>query len=89
MLADPRTISADSSGNLVLAGSDQPLRGEIVERRAAHDSSPWQLLRGRGLARWAGDAAPLDDDVAPAHDLALLGDRFGRARRRPAGAGGA
>lgn len=82
VIADPSTISGASSGNLVIAASDTPMRAEIIERRAAHDDAPWQVLRGRSLARWFGDAAPLDDDVAPVHDLALLGDLFGRARRR-------
>ncbi len=81
VIADPRTLSAQSSGNLVIAASDAPMRAEIIERRATHDDAPWQVLRGRSLSRWFGDAAPLDDDVVPSHDLALLGDLFGRARR--------
>lgn len=84
VIADPRTISAESSGNLVVAASDEPLRGELVARRAARDDAPWQVLQGRALTRWTADAGALDDDVAPSHDLALLGDLFGRARRRPA-----
>lgn len=81
VLADPRTLAGESSGNLVLAASDRPLRGEIIARRATHDTDPWQMHHGRAVTRWAGDAAPLDDDVEPRHDLALLGDLFGRARR--------
>lgn len=82
----PEVMAGDSAGNVVLVATDRDVRQEIVARRAARDESPWTVLGGRALRRWIGDAGPLRDDVRPTHDLALLGDLFGRARRAASGA---
>lgn len=81
VMADPQVLHDGASGNFVVAASDTPIPVELVARRAAHDTEPWQVLSGRPLARWIASAAPLDDDVAPDHELARLGDLFGRTRR--------
>lgn len=82
-LADPATLGRRSSGNVVLAATDQPVRTDTLARTAGLDPAPWEVLVGRALERFAGAAAPLDDTVAPDHDLAILGPLFGRRRREP------
>lgn len=81
----PQVIAGGSAGNIVLVATDRDVRQEIVARRAARDDAPWDVLGGRALRRWIGEAGPLHDDVRPTHDLALLGDLFGRARRTTTG----
>lgn len=82
-LADPATFGRRSSGNMVLAATDQPVRVDTLARTAGMDRTPWELLAGRALDRFVGVAAPLDDGVMPQHDLAVLGPLFGRRRREP------
>lgn len=77
----PQVMAGDSAGNVVLVATDRDVRQEIVARRAARDRSPWSVMGGRALRRWIAGAGPLDDDVRPTHDLALLGELFGRSRR--------
>jgi len=81
VLADRMSLDGESSGNFVVAATVGELPAEIIERRAAHDPSPWRMRSGRALRRWVADAAPLDDDIEPVHDLAVLGVLFGRTRR--------
>jgi phage terminase large subunit-like protein len=81
VMADAAVIGGDSAGNFVIAASDRSIPAEIVARHSVRDDDPWQVLSGRPLVRWVGDAAPLDDSVEPDHELARLGDLFGRVRR--------
>lgn len=81
VMADPAVIGADSAGNFVIAASDRAIPAEIIARHSTRDADPWQVLSGRPLVRWVGDAASLDDAVEPDHELARLGDLFGRVRR--------
>jgi hypothetical protein len=82
-LADPATFGRRTSGNVVLAATDQPVRVDTLARTAGLDPTPWDLLAGRALDRFVGTAAALDDTVVPVHDLAVLGPLFGRRRREP------
>lgn len=81
VLADASVLDGDASGNVVLAATDRPVALDHIARRSGRDTDPWQVIGGRRLRRWVGDAGPLRDDIAPTHDLALFGELFGRARR--------
>lgn len=81
VLADRLSLAGESSGNFVMAARDPRIPVELIVQRASRDPSPWQTLSGRALRRWIAESAPLDDDVEPVHDLAVLGVLFGRSRR--------
>lgn len=82
LLADSRVHQGSSAGNFVVVATDADIPVEVIARRARHDASPWDVLSGKTLTRWVNGAGPLHDDVAPTHDLALMGQLFGRSRRR-------
>ena len=79
-LTDRETAERRSSGNVVMVASDRPLGEGRLARFARLDPQPWDVITGRQLDALAGDAAPLRDDVPPAHALAMLGVLWGRSR---------
>ncbi len=78
LVADAAVMENRSSGNVVLAASDQPLPVDIFTRLAAADQTPWEVRSGRHLGRFADGAFPLCDDVEPDHELARLAPIWGR-----------
>ncbi len=80
LLADTATLDRQTSGNLVIVGTDRDLPTEQLARLAGLDRNPWQVVWGRRLDRLVDGAAPLRDDVAPQHTLAMLGPLWGRSR---------
>jgi spermidine synthase len=89
LLADTATIDKQTSGNLVVVATDRSVPNEQLARLAGLDRDPWEVLWGRRLDRLVEGAAPLHDDVAPQHTLALLGPLWGRSREAHARAAGA
>ena len=79
VLADAATLDKQTSGNLVLVGSDRDLSVDLLTRLARRDPAPWEVVAGRRLDRFAADAVPLSDGVAPDHPLAIFGPLWGRA----------
>ncbi len=89
LLADTATLEKQTSGNLVIVATDREVPTEQLARLAGLDRDPWQVVWGRRLDRLVEGAAPLVDDVAPQHTLALLGPLWGRSREAHARAAGA
>ena len=87
LLSDRATLEDEASGNLVAVASERELPLERLARLARLDPDPWDLLWGRRLDRLVAGAAPLADDVAPAHALAVLGPLWGRSRDARTGSG--
>jgi spermidine synthase len=87
LLTDTATLERQTSGNLVVVGTDRDAPVEQLSRLAGLDRDPWEVVWGRRLDRFVGAAAPLLDDVAPQHTLALLGPLWGRSREAHARAG--
>ncbi len=80
LLADTATIERRTSGNVVIVATDRDVPVEQLARLCGLDRDPWEVLSGRRLDRLVEGAAPLHDDVAPQHTLALLGPLWGRSR---------
>lgn len=80
LLSDTATLEKQTSGNLVIVGTDREIPTERLARLAGLDRDPWELVWGKRLDRLASGAAPLEDAVAPDHTLALLGPLWGRSR---------
>ena len=89
LLADTATLEKQTSGNLVIVATDREVPTEQLARLAGLDRDPWQVVWGRRLDRLVEGAAPLVDDVAPQHTLALLGPLWGRSREAHARAASA
>ncbi len=89
LLADTATLEKRTSGNLVIVATDREVPTEQLARLAGLDRDPWQVVWGRRLDRLVEGAAPLVDDVAPQHTLALLGPLWGRSREAHARAASA
>ena len=87
LLADTATLERQTSGNLVIVGTDRDVPTERLARLAGLDRDPWEALSGKRLDRLVEGAAPLHDDVPPHHTLALLGPLWGRSREAHARAG--
>ena len=80
LLADTATIARQTSGNVVIVATDRDVPVEQLSRLAGLDHDPWEVLSGKRLDRLVEGAAPLYDDVAPQHTLAVLGPLWGRSR---------
>lgn len=80
LLADTATLERQTSGNLVIVATDREVPTEQLSRLAGLDRDPWEVVWGKRLERLFDGAAPLYDDVAPQHSLALLGSLWGRSR---------
>lgn len=89
LLADTATLERQTSGNLVIVATDREVPTGQLARLAGLDRDPWQVWWGRRLDRLVEGSAPLVDDVAPQHTLALLGPLWGRSRDAHARAGSA
>jgi spermidine synthase len=83
--ADTAVLRGRRFGNLVLAAAPQGLPVAGLARRAVSDPSPWRLVHGGELDRFAAGASPVTDARAQP-SLAPPPDVF--AVRRKAGAGG-
>ena len=87
LLTDTQTLERRTSGNLVIVATDRQIPVEQLARLAGLDRDPWEVVWGKRLDRFADGAAPLRDDVAPHHTLAMLGPLWGRSREAHARAG--
>jgi len=61
MIAEPAVLRGRRLGNLVLAGSDQPLPVAALRRATAGDPFPARVVDGDELARFASGAAVITD----------------------------
>ena len=80
LLTDTATLERQTSGNLVIVATDRDVPVEQLARLARLDRDPWEVVWGKRLDRLVEGAAPLTDDVAPQHTLAVLGPLWGRSR---------
>ncbi|WP_404386018.1 fused MFS/spermidine synthase [Knoellia locipacati] len=71
LAADPETLAgqAGSGGNLVAVASDAPVDTAALAERMGGRALEWDLLEGRRLDDWVGDAMVLTDDHAPVDQL--------------------
>lgn len=81
LVADPAVLRGRRFGNLVLAGSAEPLPADALARRVAADPAMGRLLDGGDLVRFAGSAPVVTDADAvasPAPPAQLFSRRVGR-----------
>ncbi|MGW4052338.1 spermidine synthase [Streptomyces sp. NPDC004779] len=64
LVAEPAVLRGRRFGNAVLVASGAPLDIAGLSRRAAGDAFPARVEHGTALARFTGDAAPVDDAEA-------------------------
>ncbi|WP_228717941.1 spermidine synthase [Kitasatospora acidiphila] len=64
LVAEPSVLRGRRFGNLLLIGSDQPLRVDALARRLAADPFPARLVEGPDLRRLVGTATPVTDAEA-------------------------
>jgi spermidine synthase len=76
MIGEPGVLRGRRFGNLVLAGSRDPLPGDGLRRAAAADPFPARLVSGPGLVKFAAGARPSTDATARPSP-AVPGDLFG------------
>lgn len=69
LAAAPDTVAREGGGNLVVAASGRPLDAEGWARGMARRGTGWDVISGRALDRWVGDADVLTDDKAPVDQL--------------------
>ncbi|TDB98401.1 fused MFS/spermidine synthase [Actinomadura sp. 7K534] len=77
LMADPGVLRGRRFGNLIVAGSPEPLPVAELTRRAAGGIARARLLEGGDLAAFCGGAAPLRDGeeiVAPVPPPQVFGD---------------
>jgi len=74
ILAPPRLLAGERSGNIVLAASDSPIDPETVTRRVATRQGMERVLVGAAARQFANDSLPLTDARAPV-DQWLARDR--------------
>ena len=64
LIAEPAVLRGRRFGNLVLAGSREPLPVVELARRAAGDAFPARVTADADLDAWIGGAAPMTDETA-------------------------
>ncbi|GGY45621.1 hypothetical protein GCM10010363_27830 [Streptomyces omiyaensis] len=64
LVAEPAVLRGRRFGNAILVASDAPLDVPGLTRRAAGDAFPARVEHGAALARFTGNAAPVDDAEA-------------------------
>lgn len=79
-MADREVLAGRSSGNVVLAASDQALPAAKLSRSAARDRSPWTVLAGRAARSFVSDAPQLSDDASTDARRAALGSLWEQGR---------
>ena len=67
MIAEASVLRGRRRGNLVIAGSDQPLPETALARAAASDPFPARLVAGEDLRRFASGAAVVTDATVAAN----------------------
>lgn len=61
MIAEPTVLRGRRLGNLVLAGSDEPLPAAALRHAAAGDPFPARVVDGDELARFSSGAPVITD----------------------------
>ncbi len=77
LISRPEVLAGRGGDNLVLVGSDRPLRIEQIEAQLRERVPEYSLIEGAEYEAFAGDARILTDDYAPVDQLVTFHSQTG------------